>query len=117
MTEYIEHKHNPRVVAQAYGLWFLTTILSVFVFLGGREAVIRTYTRFLPLETFRFQSGQGGISLINILISLPLALLVIAIVIGGFEFQHRNMGKPEGWWMLARTLSVEIAILMLTFFL
>jgi hypothetical protein len=117
MTEKIEPKHNPRVMILSYGLWFLTTVMSVFVFLGGREAVIRTYTRFLPMETFRFQAGQGGISLLNILISLPLALLVIAIIIGGFEFQHRHMGKPEAWWMLARTLAVETAVLMLASFI
>ena len=113
----LEPKHKPQVYGLAYGIWFLTVVLSVLVFLGGREMVMRTYTRFFPWDAWRFQMGVGGLSLINILITLPLASLVIAIVIGGFEYQHRYMGKLEAWRMLARTLAVEIGILLLALYL
>ena len=113
----LEPKHNPRVYGLAYGIWFLTAFLSVLVFTAGRSMIVRTYTRFFPWDAWRVQAGQGGLSLINILISLPLAMLVIAIIIGGFEFQHRNMGTPEGWRMLARTLAVEAGFLLLALYL
>ncbi|HLF89175.1 MAG TPA: hypothetical protein VI451_09535 [Anaerolineales bacterium] len=48
---------------------------------------------------------------------MAMAILPIAIIIGGFEYQHRNMGKPEGWVMLARTLAVEIGILLLALYI
>ena len=35
----------------------------------------------------------------------------------GFEYQHRNMGKPQGWVMLARTLAFEIGILLLALYI
>jgi hypothetical protein len=46
-----------------------------------------------------------------------VAILPIAIIIGGFEHQHRNMGKPEGWRMLARTLAFELGILLLALYI
>jgi hypothetical protein len=118
MADYIhDPKPNTRVTMLAYSLWFITTVLSVFVFTAGRQMIIRTYTRFVPWDAWRVSAGQGGLSLVNIMISLPLAMLVIAIVIGGFEFQHRNAGKAEAWQMLARILAVEFGFLLLALFL
>jgi hypothetical protein len=112
-----EPRHNLRVSGLAYGLWFLSAVSGVLVFIAGREIIVRTYTRFFPWDAWRVQIGQGGLSLVNILISFPLAILAIAIIIGGFEFQHRNMGKPQAWWMLARTLAVEAGFLLLALYL
>jgi hypothetical protein len=118
MTDRIlEPKHSPRVVGLAYGIWFLTAVLSVLVFISGREMIVRTYTRFFPWDAWRVTLGKGGLSLINIFITFPLAMLVIAIIIGGFEYQHRNMDTPEGWRMLAVTLAVELGVLLLALYL
>lgn len=117
MSTNLETKQNPRVYLLAYGLWFITAVLSVFVFLAGRELIIRTYSRFFPLSTLQLQSGQGGLSLVNILISMPLAIVMIVIIIGGFEYQHRFMGKPGAWRLLARTITLETGILMLALFI
>jgi hypothetical protein len=112
-----EQKKSPQIYGLAYGLWFLTALLSVLVFMSGRAMIIRTYTRFFPWDAWRVSAGQGSLSLISILISLPLAMLVITIVIGGFEYQHRNLGKKEAWKMLARTLSLEAGFLLIALFL
>lgn len=112
----LDSKHKPQVYGLAYGIWLVTSILSVIVFLAGREMIIRTYSRFFLWDAWRFQTGQGSLSLINILISLPLAALVIVIVIGGFEYQYHKMGYPEAWRMLARTLAVELGILLLALY-
>jgi hypothetical protein len=113
----LEQKKNPVVTGLAYGIWLISAILGVMVFIAGREAIVRTYSRFFPWDVWRVQLGQGGLSLVNILISLPLAMLVIAIIIGGFEYQHRNMGKPHAWRMLSRTLALEVGILLLALYL
>lgn len=110
-------KHNPRVLIPAYGLWFLSSVLSVLAFIAGREAIIRSYTRFFPWDAERFATGQGSLSMVNIAVAFPLAFLVIAIVIGGFEYQHRNMGQPRAWRFLAQAFAVEIGILLLAFFI
>ena len=113
----LEPKHNPRIYVSAYGIWLLTAVLSILVFISTREMVIRTYTRFFPWDAWQVSLGKGGLSFINIVISFPLAMLVIAILIGGFEYQHRNMGTPEGWRMLALTLAVEAGFLLLVLYL
>ncbi|GAB4580882.1 MAG: hypothetical protein Fur0022_36260 [Anaerolineales bacterium] len=110
-------QETPRIYLPAYGLWLLTALLSVLAFLAGREVIIRTYTRFFPWEAWRFLEGQGSLSLVNILVSLPLATLMLVIIIGGFEYQHRYMGKPEAWQLLARTLAVELGFLMLALYI
>ena len=106
----LEPKLSPRLVGLAYGLWFVSAALGVLTYLAGREMIIRTYVRFFPLDV-------ESLSLVNIVVSMAMAILPIAIIIGGFEYQHRNMGKPEGWVMLARTLAVEIGILLLALYI
>ncbi|MCB9134094.1 MAG: hypothetical protein H6636_01620 [Anaerolineales bacterium] len=108
---------SPRVYLPAYGIWLISVALSVLSFIAGREMIIRTYTRFFPWEAWKFASGQGSLSLINILVSLPLATLMIVIIIGGFEYQHRYMGTREAWWLLARTLAVELGFLLLALYI
>lgn len=117
MAENIEQKLDSRIYGLAYGIWFITAILGVFSFFAGRAIIIRTYLRFFPWDAGNIQAGQSGLPMLNILISLPLAMLVIAIIIGGFEYQHRNVNKPEAWQFLARTLAVECGILLLALFL
>jgi hypothetical protein len=96
-------------------LWFITVLLSVFTFLSGRRVMLDTYSRFFPggMRTLE----RSSLSLLNILVSLPLAFLVIAIVIGGFEYHFRRAGTDESRWMFARTLAVEFGILLLALFL
>ena len=106
----LEAKLSPRAVGLAYGLWFVTAALGVLTYLASREMIIRTYIRFFPFD-------PGSVSLVNLLISWAMAILPIAIIIGGFEYQHRNMGKPQGWVMLARTLAFEIGILLLALYI
>lgn len=113
----LEPKNSPRVIGLAYGLWLVSAALGVLTFLAGREMMIRTYVRFFPWEAWRFQFGLGSLSLVNSIISMTMAILAIVIIIGGFEYQHRNMGKPEGWVMLARTLAVEVGILLLALYI
>ena len=106
----LEAKPTPRVIGLAYGLWFVSVALGVLTYLAGREMIIRTYARFFPL-------GLGSLSLVNVVVSIAMAILPIAIIIGGFEYQHRNMGKSEAWVMLARTFAVEVGILLLALFI
>ena len=106
----LEAKLTPRTMGLAYSLWFVTVVLAVLSYLAGREMILRSYIRFFPM-------GERSYSLINSITSVALAILPIAIIIGGFEYQHRNMGKPQGWVMLARTFALEIGILLLAFFI
>ncbi len=112
-----QQKRDPRTSTLAYSLWFLTAVLSVFSFIAARELIIRIYVRFFPSLAFQFQQGQQGYSLLNTVVSMSLGIMLIAIVIAGFEYQYRNLGKPRAWRFLTRTLAVEAGILLLAFFL
>jgi hypothetical protein len=104
-----ETKQGPRAMALAYSLWFVSAVLAVLTYLAGREMILRNYVRFFP-------SGEAYF-LVNSITSVAIAILPIAIIIGGFEYQHRNMGKPQGWAMLARTFALEIGMLLLALFI
>jgi hypothetical protein len=104
-----ETKQGPRAMALAYSLWFVSAVLAVLTYLAGREMILRNYVRFFP-------SGEAYF-LVNSITSVAMAILPIAIIIGGFEYQHRNMGKPQGWAMLARTFALEIGMLLLALFI
>jgi hypothetical protein len=95
-------------------LWLVTVILGVVSFFAGRRVLLDTYNRFFPAAP---TTGQNGFSLVNILVSFPLAMMVIAIIIGGFEFHFRKVGTEDSHWLFARTLAVEIGILLVASFI
>ena len=97
------------------GLYLITAILGVISFFAGRRIILGTISRFGAGGTDT--TAQDPFSLFNIMVSFPLAFLVIAIIIGGFEYHHRRAGKEESWWLFARTLGVEFGILLLALFL
>lgn len=99
-------------------LWLVTVILGALSFFAGRRMVLSTFSRFTYLSPAGgAQTGQDAYSLVNILVSFPLAILVIAIIIGGFEYHFRRAGTEASRWMFARTLAVETGILLLALFL
>jgi len=90
-------------------LWLVTTILAGISFLSGRRVVLSIHSRFFPGGLRA--TGPDSFSLINILVSIILACLVIAIVI------FRKAGTEESKRMFARTLALECGILLLASFL
>lgn len=110
-----ELKTKSRQAVLTATLWLLTVALGVVSFFAGRRIFLNTYTRFFPgnLAT----DSRDGLSLMNILASFPMAILVIAIVIGGFEFHFRKSGTQESHWLFAYTLAVEAGFLILALYL
>jgi hypothetical protein len=105
-----------RVYIFATGLWLTTVILGLLSVLASREMIMRTYLRFFPGEAWAASVGKGSLSFLNILIAFPLAIVFIVIVIGGFEYHHKRLGQPQSWRLLARTLAVELSILLLAWY-
>lgn len=95
-------------------LWLLTCVLSVACMLAGRELLLRNYLRFVSNPD---NLAQQGYTLLNILIMLPLTILVIGIIIGGAEYHRVRVGTPASWRLFSRTLAVEVAILLIAFFI
>ena len=97
--------------------WFTSVVLGVITFVATRAMVIRTYIRFFPGEPQAALEGKGTLSFLNILISFPLTILMIVIIIGGFEFYRRKENHQQAWRFLTITLAIETAVLTLAFFI
>jgi len=115
MNETTDLKNKSRQAILTAAMWLLTVVLGVVTFFAGRRVLLNTYTRFFPgnLAT----DSRDGLSLMNILASFPMAILVIAIVIGGFELHFRKAGTQESRWIFAYTLAVEAGFLLLALYL
>jgi uncharacterized membrane protein HdeD (DUF308 family) len=110
-----KQKTNTWIYVLTGVLYLITAVLGIMSFLAGRRTVLSTLSRFGAGGSQN--TAQNPFSLFNILVSFPLAFLVIAIVIGGFEYHHRNAGTKESWRMFSKTLGVEFGILLLALFL
>ncbi len=117
MKQTIKADQNYKQYLCTLGLWLLTAILGVLSALAARAMVIRNYLRFFPTEAWAASVGKGGLSLLNILVSFTLAFFVIAVIIGGFEYHHRRGGTQKSWRLIAQTLAVELALLLLPLFI
>ena len=115
MDELAHLKERPRQAAITAGLWLLTVALGIVSFFAGRRVFLDTYSRFFPGNLS--PDSRNGLSLMNILASFPMAILVIAIVIGGFEYHFRKAGTQESRWMFAYTLAVEAGFMLLALYL
>ncbi|MFQ5616847.1 MAG: hypothetical protein ACE5GO_10380 [Anaerolineales bacterium] len=98
-------------------LWLATVFLGIVSSLAARTMIIRTYLRFFPGEAQAAAQGEGALSLLNLMIVFPLALLFIAVVIGGFEYHYRRVGRESSWRLLARALAMELGILLLALYI
>ena len=115
--EYLaKERKKSKTYALAISLWLITVVLGVVSVLATHAIILRTYLRFFPGEAWAASVGKGSLSFLNILIYIPLGIVFIVIVIGGFEYQYKKMGQPQSWRLLARTLSVELAILLLALY-
>jgi len=117
MDQKTNFSENPKQYLFTVGLWLLTAILGVLSALATRTLVIRNYLRFFPSEALAASVDKGGLFLLNILVTITLAIFVIAVIIGGFEYHHRQSGDPKSWRLIAQTLAVELALLLLPLFI
>ena len=115
MEETIDIRTKTRKAVVSGVLWLVTVVLGVLAALAGRRLALDTHSRFFPGGTRTL--GTSAYSLMNIIVSLTMAFLVIAIVIGGFEYHFRRSGTEESHRMFARTLAVEAGLLLLALFL
>ena len=99
------------------GLWFSTVVLGILSFIATRTMVIRTYLRFFPAEVEAASQGTGALSLVNVLVSFSLGIIMIVVVIGGFEYYRKKENHEKAWGLLTKTIAVEIALLTLALFI
>ena len=113
-----EHQQKTKETIITGVLWLMTAVLGVIGALAGRRVILVTYGRFFPGNLL--EASANPLALMNILVTLPLAFLAIAIIIGGFEYHLggiKRAGTEDSNKMFTRTLAVEIGFLLLALFL
>ena len=69
---------------------------------------LRTLARF-GLETLLIIGNYVAV--------FPMIVFCIAVIIGGFEYHFRRAGQAESWQIFAKTLTIELGILLLALFI
>ena len=102
-----------------FALWLITAALGVWEIVVVREILFRLIARFTAVsgagyEAFRQANAAGAA---GILLVVVLTIIWIAAFIGGAEYHYRHVGQPGSWRLFARTLAVELSILLLALFI
>ena len=96
-------------------LWAGTSALAFVEILTVREIALRIYAHFAATGGFYGRDYWGGVTL-NQLLVWPLAILWIAVVIGGGEYHYKYFGQPRSWKVFGWMISIELTILVLALF-
>jgi hypothetical protein len=100
----------------AFILWAATAALGLFEIWVVHEMVLRVFARFFANGSASEYDYWGGIALGNWVVFI-LAVVWIGLVIGGGEYHYKYVGQPKSWRLFARTIAVELSILVLALFI
>jgi len=89
-------------------LWIATCALGLLEVYLLQEMVLRVYVRF-------GSDYYSGVNIRNVVV-LILALLYIAFAIGTGEYHYRRFGQRSSWRLFGWTIAVQLAILVLCYF-
>jgi hypothetical protein len=92
-------------------LWLATAVLSVVIIPATLDVVTRIYGAFWGDGAIPVRAYWGAV-FIRQMVTIPLAMLAVAITIGGAEYHLRNVGSDRSWRLFAITLALEIGLLM-----
>jgi hypothetical protein len=104
----IEEPGKKVATAGAVVLWLITAALSIMCLMAVRAMILRTLARF-GLETLLLIGNYAAV--------FPMIVFCIAVIIGGFEYHFRRAGQAESWRIFAKTLAIELGILLLALFI
>jgi hypothetical protein len=94
----------------AFILWVGTAIVGLYEIFLVRETLFRIYARisFSGLKRDYWRAlALGNWALI------PLALVWIALVVGGGEYHYRRVGQRSSWKLFGWTIAAELFVLIL----
>lgn len=116
MGNYYESRTVPlRSVASgvlAFILWAGTAVLGLYEIALVREMLFRIYAQFWSSSGSHGMDYWRAVALGNWAV-LPLAIVWIALVIGGGEYHFKRVGQHSSWKLFGWTVAAELFILML----
>lgn len=114
-------KRNPRLgrtgsSVLAFLLWAITSALGFVEIWIVREMALRVFARFFADESAYGRDYWAGVTFGNCL-AIILGVIWIALVMGGGEYHHKYVGRRRSWRLFTRTIAVQLAILLLAWFI
>jgi hypothetical protein len=98
----------------AFILWAVTVVLAFWHIVVVPDVLIQLYGR-LVANMPQMSAYWTAVNLQNWVIFL-LAVVFIAVVLGGGEYHYRHYGQSRSWKLLAWTIGIQLLILALPLF-
>jgi hypothetical protein len=98
-----------------FALWIITSVVGLLEINTVQAIALRAYAHFWG--DFGFYGSTFVPDAIRQLLVLPLALILIATVIGSGEYSYRKIGEPGVWKIFGWIIAVELSILVLAFYI
>jgi hypothetical protein len=100
----------------AFVLWATTAVLGLVEIVVVREMVQRVFARFFA-DDLAFGGDYWGSVALGQFTVIFLAIVWLGLVVGGGEYHMKHLGKPKSWRLFARTVAVQLSILVLALFI
>ena len=101
-----------------YGLWLATAALAVYQIAFVRELAVSLYGWWLVItDQTTLIHASANASALGQGVTLIMAVVAIAIIIGGFEYQRTRVGEAKALKVLAWVLGIQISLLALGLFI
>lgn len=93
-------------------LWAVSAALSVVIIPYTLDAATRVFAAFWG-DGGLFGRDYWNIVMIRQLLTVLLAVFAVVVIIGGAEYHTRAFNTERSWRLLACTLALEVALLLL----
>ena len=100
----------------AFALWAGTAAAGIVAISTVLDTALRVYAAFWGDYGFYGSDYRGALALRTLLV-FPLAILWLAVVVGGGEYHYKKFGRAESWRLFARTIAVEVSVFVLAHFI
>ena len=98
-----------------FALWLFTAFVGLLEINTVQAIALRVYAHFWG--DFGFYGSTFVSDAIRQLLVLPLALVLIAAVIGSGEYTYRKFGEPGALKIFGWIIAVELSIIVLAFYI
>jgi hypothetical protein len=97
----------------AFILWLATAALGLWNIVVIQQMVYRISALFASADALVSSQEYGASVIAGQWIVYILAIVYIAVFIGGAEYHYQHVGQPQSWRLFRWTLGLELFILLL----
>jgi hypothetical protein len=108
-------KRDPKLVVLTVALWVFTSVLGFLEILTVRAIALRIYGHFAVTSGF-YARELGGAHALGMAVLVIMGIACMGVTIGCGEYHLNHFATPGSWRLFARTIAVEVAILILPAF-